>query len=100
MDRNNCCCKDRAIILAHQLIGQRDHLVPVVAVLVVAPEEPDCSRERGGLVVLDGPAAAVQEDRIKQRHGHWPHRNEANRKGNDWLVLGPSTLYMSSEAVR
>eukprot|EP00964_Phaeocystis_antarctica_P092390 scaffold59434_cov72-Phaeocystis_antarctica.AAC.1 len=55
--------------LAHQLLSQRDHLIPIVAVLVVAPEESNCTRERGGLVVLDGVAAAVQEERVKQRHG-------------------------------
>eukprot|EP00964_Phaeocystis_antarctica_P064259 scaffold38638_cov66-Phaeocystis_antarctica.AAC.6 len=73
----NYCCSYRpyyttTIRLAHQLLGQRDHLIPIVAVLVVAPEKPNCARERRGLVVLDGTAAAVQEERVKQRHGQWP----------------------------
>ena len=77
----------------HQLLGQRDHLVPIVAILVVAPEEPNCARERAGLVVLNGSAAAVQEERVHQRHGQWPQRDEANSKGNDWRMrAGPSAL--------
>eukprot|EP00964_Phaeocystis_antarctica_P027392 scaffold15455_cov69-Phaeocystis_antarctica.AAC.4 len=69
--------------LAHQLLGQRDHLIPIVAILVVAPEKTDCARERRGLVVLDGSAAAVQEERVQQRHGQWPQHDEADCKGND-----------------
>eukprot|EP00964_Phaeocystis_antarctica_P039193 scaffold22417_cov67-Phaeocystis_antarctica.AAC.6 len=64
-----------------------------LAVLVVAPEKPDCARERRELVVLDGSAAAVQEERVQQRHGQWPQHDEAKSKGNDWLVCaGPSAL--------
>ena len=94
MGRNKCCKRlcEHCIILAHQLIGQQDHLVPVVAVLVVAPEESNGARERGGLVVLDGPAAAVQEDCVQQWHSQWPQRNKAGCEGNDWLVRGPITF--------
>eukprot|EP00964_Phaeocystis_antarctica_P108442 scaffold73035_cov68-Phaeocystis_antarctica.AAC.6 len=81
------------IRLSHQLLSQRDHLIPIVAVLVVAPEEPNRTRERGGLVVLDGVAAAVQEERVKQRHGQWPQHDEADSKRNNRLVrAGPSAL--------
>eukprot|EP00964_Phaeocystis_antarctica_P088839 scaffold56550_cov69-Phaeocystis_antarctica.AAC.4 len=95
--RNYChsSCYDRATStrLTHQLLGQGDHLIPIVAVLVVAPEEPNCARERGGLVVLDGSAAAVQEEGVQQRHGQWPQHDEADGKGNDWPVhAGPSAL--------
>ena len=43
-------------------------------------------------MVLDGSTAAVQEGCVKQRHGQWPHHNEANCESNAWLVRGPSTL--------
>eukprot|EP00964_Phaeocystis_antarctica_P021806 scaffold12107_cov71-Phaeocystis_antarctica.AAC.3 len=87
------CYTTTSTRLAHQLLGQRDHLIPIVAVLVVAPEEPNRARERGGLVVLDGLAAAVQEERVQQRHGQWPQHDEANSKGNDRPVrVGPSAL--------
>eukprot|EP00964_Phaeocystis_antarctica_P016626 scaffold9152_cov67-Phaeocystis_antarctica.AAC.3 len=86
-------CYTATTQLAHQLLGQRDHLVPIVAVLVVAPEEPNRARERGGLVVLDGSAAAVQKERVQQRHGKWPQHDEADCKGNYRLVrAGPSAL--------
>eukprot|EP00964_Phaeocystis_antarctica_P104173 scaffold69313_cov66-Phaeocystis_antarctica.AAC.3 len=87
------CYTTTSTRLAYQLLGQRDHLIPIVAVLVVAPEKPDCARERRGLVVLDGTAAAIQEERVQQRHGQWPQHDEADCKGNDWLMCaGPRAL--------
>eukprot|EP00964_Phaeocystis_antarctica_P040356 scaffold23068_cov70-Phaeocystis_antarctica.AAC.7 len=87
------CYTTTSTQLAHQLLGQRDHLIPIVTVLVVAPEKPDCARERRGLVVLDGLAAAVEEERVQQRHGQWPQHDEADCEGNDWLMCaGPRAL--------
>ena len=44
-------------------------------------------------MVLDGSAAAVQQERVQQRHGQWPQHDEADGKGNDRPVrVGPSAL--------
>eukprot|EP00964_Phaeocystis_antarctica_P017684 scaffold9786_cov77-Phaeocystis_antarctica.AAC.2 len=71
----------------------RNHLIPIVAVLVVAPEKTNRAGERRGLVVLDGTAAAIQEERVQQWHGQWPQHDKADCKGNDWLMcVGPRAL--------
>eukprot|EP00964_Phaeocystis_antarctica_P120967 scaffold84692_cov66-Phaeocystis_antarctica.AAC.6 len=77
-------------MLTHQLLGQRDHLIPVVGVRVVAPEKLNCTREGGGLVVLDRSATVVQKEHVQQGHGQWPQHDEADREGYDRLVCAIS----------